>query len=170
MDVGPLLGRIRHGFRKVNKQHISGKPTLLCKYDATLIASDENSEWQLAELIIDSVRRVVLRHEGGEDEFLWECEIRLITGRTHQIRLQLAALGYPILQDSRYIPVAGMLDDGVSTGEGLFGPEPKSAIGLHCASLEIPATDLKATSSIIKNERIVFNAKAPWWRLQESNA
>lgn len=41
---------------------------------------------------------------------LYECEIRLITGRTHQIRLQLAALGASIIGDTRYNPVEGLLD------------------------------------------------------------
>jgi 23S rRNA pseudouridine955/2504/2580 synthase len=29
-------------------------------------------------------------------------QIRLLTGRTHQIRAQLAAFGYPVLGDSKY--------------------------------------------------------------------
>jgi RNA pseudouridylate synthase len=41
----------------------------------------------------------------------FECKIRLITGRTHQIRLQFAAIGRPIVGDTRYEPVAGLLDD-----------------------------------------------------------
>ena len=30
------------------------------------------------------------------------CEIRLLTGRTHQIRVQMAALGTPVLGDDKY--------------------------------------------------------------------
>ena len=41
---------------------------------------------------------------------LFECEIRLVIGRTHQIRLQLAAIGASILGDTRYNPVEGLLD------------------------------------------------------------
>ena len=46
----------------------------------------------------------------GAASGLYECEIRLITGRTHQIRLQLAAMGASIIGDTRYNPVEGLLD------------------------------------------------------------
>lgn len=45
--------------------------------------------------------------ENEKGSTLFECEIRLATGRTHQIRLQLAAIGSSILGDTRYSPVEG---------------------------------------------------------------
>lgn len=48
--------------------------------------------------------------ESEKGSGLFECEIRLVTGRTHQIRLQLAAIGSSILGDTRYSPVEGLLD------------------------------------------------------------
>ena len=40
----------------------------------------------------------VLDRRGG----LALCEVRLLTGRTHQIRVQLAAIGTPVLGDDKY--------------------------------------------------------------------
>jgi RNA pseudouridylate synthase len=89
------------------------------------------SVWQLAELEVlsctaltvrdlsNDAREHLLDHprssssgstgDGGASG-LYECEIRLVTGRTHQIRLQLAALGASIIGDTRYNPVEGLLD------------------------------------------------------------
>jgi hypothetical protein len=93
---------------------------------------------------------------------LHECEVELVTGRTHQIRLQFSALSAPIFGDTRYTPVAGRLDqpegefgtlaDGQSgadsqseqrwgDGSALFGQEPRR-IGLHCACLSFPRSAL----------------------------
>lgn len=112
------LGSIKHCFRNKRKSHENAKPTLLKQYDEKLlrIVSPENvNEWQLAELIIKKVcklsasdldlkelSRVPLRvlrtsdlldvHDYVNCSF-FECEVDLLTGRTHQIRLQFAALG-----------------------------------------------------------------------------
>lgn len=81
--------------------------------------------WQLAELEVLSCTalseeeltedaREHLKSPSGastsSSRSLYECEIRLVTGRTHQIRLQLAAMGASIIGDSRYNPVEGLLD------------------------------------------------------------
>lgn len=39
----------------------------------------------------------------------FEVEVELVTGRTHQIRLQMAAVGAAIVGDTRYAPVSGRL-------------------------------------------------------------
>jgi 23S rRNA pseudouridine1911/1915/1917 synthase len=69
----------------------------------------------------------VLRSEKHELGF-WS-EIRLLTGKTHQIRAQLAALGTPILGDSTY-------------GSAAPFPNKQSAfeqsIALECYALEFP--------------------------------
>ncbi|KAH9748130.1 RNA pseudouridine synthase 6 [Citrus sinensis] len=39
-------------------------------------------------------------------DYAYECKIKLLTGRTHQVRAQLAACGAPIVGDSMYMPAA----------------------------------------------------------------
>ena len=119
----------------------------------------------------------------------YECKVHLITGRTHQIRLQFANIGAPILGDTRYYPVRGLSDEGSNTttvwgdGSGLFGPEPK-VIGLQCHELTLPkalVTSLQpnpsgSSSSSTSNARssitmtsltdgsLAFRSGLPWWR------
>jgi 23S rRNA-/tRNA-specific pseudouridylate synthase len=99
------------------------------------------------------------QQEEEEGQEYYECEVELVTGRTHQIRLQFAAIGSPILGDSRYEPAAGMLDDtgdvdeflvdvfakerpfsdssnrstssSIGDGSHLFGPEPKRYVVMY---------------------------------------
>ena len=42
---------------------------------------------------------------------VWAVRVELVTGRTHQVRAQLAAAGAPLLGDSLYAPMAGYLHD-----------------------------------------------------------
>ena len=40
--------------------------------------------------------------DGNGDDALFECEVELVTGHTHQIRAQFAAVGAPLLGDVLY--------------------------------------------------------------------
>lgn len=100
--------------------------------------------------------------ENGEN-VMYESEIVLLSGRRHQIRCQMSALGAPLWGDTLYAPLAGMTvgRDGVAGEEeaerGLAGSvvarclPPSERIGLHCASLGFMGRN--ATS------------REPWWRL-----
>ena len=71
-------------------------------------------------------------------------EIRLLTGRKHQIRLQLAALGCPIVGDRKYGSQRAFLDH---------------AIALHCVRLAI--------NHPITGERLELRASPPAaWKLR----
>ena len=168
-------GTVRHLFRRKSKAHDNAKPTLLRSFDASLLpdpgapASEQDLTWQLAELRIIRSRPVVMLPPEASGELgnaraplrLVEVDIELITGRTHQIRLQMAALNCPLYGDSRYAPVRGLLDDDLDTSpsRGEFGPEPKERVGLHCSALTLPGGTLPGQS----DAPLELRASEPWW-------
>ncbi|CAA3031610.1 RNA pseudouridine synthase 6, chloroplastic isoform X1 [Olea europaea subsp. europaea] len=109
----------------------------------------------------------------GKD-FAYECKIDLLTGRTHQIRAQLAACGAPLVGDSMYMPaaIAEMRKPGlnpfgkykkayatendkelhVEEWIACHGKEPSVAIGLQACQI-----------SWDEGEH-VYEARSPWWR------
>ncbi len=85
---------------------------------AEVVAAD-HPEGRLARLHY----RLMLAEEG----IAW-LEIVLLTGRTHQIRIQAASRGHPVLGDWQY---------GASRGFGLSCDDPRQqAIALHARSIE----------------------------------
>ncbi|KAL9236913.1 hypothetical protein vseg_011526 [Gypsophila vaccaria] len=107
-------------------------------------------------------------------KYAYECKINLLTGRTHQIRAQLASCGAPLLGDSMYMPAAlkELVDPGVNPfGKRkrkyacddnkrtaienwicLHGKEPTVAIGLQACQISWD------------NDVQIYKAGLPWWR------
>lgn len=115
-----------------------------------MLQKKNGTYWKLAELNVLSCQKLQVEafqeisatidmEEKTEDE-IYECEVELITGRTHQIRLQFSASGSPVVGDTRYKSVAGLHDTGEDDAVINFGPDP-SKIGLHCSKLVIPMED-----------------------------
>ncbi|KAG5175490.1 pseudouridine synthase [Tribonema minus] len=117
------------------------QPRIYAPFDAAKACGD-GSGWRLAEL-------EVLSHDRGSGA----STISLMTGRTHQIRLQLAALGAGIVGDSRYADIIGKVHDGTAASDRTdwFGPEPEE-IRLHAAALEFDWG----------GERVCYTAEPPW--------
>lgn len=123
-----------------------------------LIASmdtDGVHKWRDARATILSVTRNQIH---GLEHF--ELEIELHTGRTHQLRAQLAALGSPVIDDSLYRTLSGFMwkaSDDVSAGHLVRAASTNDApIGLQCSQLEF-------------DDEISY-AGDPWWRAMRSSS
>ena len=82
-----------------------------------------------------------------------QVEVDLLTGRTHQIRGQLSAMGFPLVGDSLY---------GGGTGDRL---------ALHCCELSFPDPDIVLETRKGKEKMVLrpskylnsFRCEAAWW-------
>jgi 23S rRNA-/tRNA-specific pseudouridylate synthase len=99
--------------------------------------------WCVAELVVETVETVC----GGA---AWESIVRLVTGRTHQIRLQFAAEGWWVWGDAKYEAVGG---NGSIASGGLLG-DSSNLHGLHAMYLQF----------LWQGENVSVCAGRPWWR------
>lgn len=124
------VGVYKHLYRKqgsIPGKHRNAKPTLLKEYPTVGYYTDElDPVWVPAELEILNCQPYKISDSSRRR--LYESYVKLITGRTHQIRLQFSAIGAPILDDSRYEPVRNLfhseISDSHGDGSSLFGKEP----------------------------------------------
>ncbi|KAI8110241.1 hypothetical protein M9435_001920 [Picochlorum sp. BPE23] len=117
-----------------------------------------------------------------DTHFIYELDIELLTGRTHQIRAQLSAAGFPIIRDSLYAPLTsesvreGLLsyarqpdDDAESKIDDecqyvrdehgrRLAEEPEGAIALQAYQLYAHDGSIFGSS-----EPVTFQAGHPWW-------
>lgn len=90
--------------------------------------------WVRAELVVDTVDPV----PGG-----WRSTVTLVTGRTHQIRVQFADRGWPVDGDSLY---------------GAPQPEGGRRVDSDCLGLVAESVE-----GVLEGERVVFEVKGEVW-------
>lgn len=151
-----------------------------------LVSQDFIEGWHLCQLEVLECKEVpwpnadVERAYNIEDcgwpskKTAYECRINLLTGKTHQVRAQLASIGAPIVGDSMYMPSAlaaisnplinpfgergkkySSDNDKVAAMAGWIschGKEPNSAVGLQASHISWGDGDR------------CYVAGAPWWR------
>ncbi|KAI4298659.1 hypothetical protein L6164_032192 [Bauhinia variegata] len=134
-----------------------------------LVTEDFLKGWHLCQLEVMECRKVtwpsavILDKYCIDDsgwpsqDYAYECKINLLTGKTHQIRAQLAAYKAPLIGDSMYMPaaIAEMANPGLNpfgkyrkdfnceaeketatlNWVALHGKEPSVAIGLQACQI-----------------------------------
>ncbi|PIM98024.1 RNA pseudouridylate synthase [Handroanthus impetiginosus] len=107
-------------------------------------------------------------------DFAYECKINLLTGRTHQIRVQLAACSAPLVGDSMYMPA--VIAEANCPGLNPFGKNKKEYLSddVKAAAVEewiachgkepTVAIGLQACQISWDDGEHNYEAGSPWWR------
>ncbi|XP_009624455.1 RNA pseudouridine synthase 6, chloroplastic [Nicotiana tomentosiformis] len=151
-----------------------------------LVSEDFVKGWYLCQLEVLECKKVAWPRSEIEStyniedcgwplkDFAYECQINLLTGRTHQIRAQLAACSAPVVGDAMYMPAA--IAEMVSPGSNPLGKNKKLYTNENDKSLAIDewiaqhgkepsvAIGLQACQISWDDGEHCYEARSPWWR------
>jgi RNA pseudouridylate synthase len=136
--------------------------------------------WRIAQLNVLSCTELSLPTTTGSDSSTYyELKIDLMTGRKHQIRAQLAAVGCPIVGDTLYTPTAGLVagidstatagassaDSTSDSSEEQWLRACKQCVPPVEGAAGVPQFGLQASVLTLLHDGSRYEAGKPWWRM-----